>query len=361
MLLRKAGDSAWHAPAVTAYDNEQALQSLLERSPDLLPGSSGQAMAVVSELPVAGVGSADLAAVDPARLVTIIECKLRANPDIRRQVVGQVFAYAAGLWGHSYEAFDQAFASRAGATLAECVAHLGAEGWDEESFRAAVAENLTRGRFRLVIAVDEITEELMRVVLYLNEHTSPDLQVLALELRYVADHGMEILFPTVYGGQSSTPKAVAQEWNEVTVFAALARFCSPDGLEAARRLYNFAKKSGAAFNWGVASLPSLTARLTVLGKPISAFTIYEWPRSVGVFVINFEYLANAGVPGEAIQRVAELLRRIPGVPERYADLEAKHFQKRPPLGLDSIVAQTGAVETIEAALDELIPSRPVEL
>ena len=58
-----------------------------------------------------------------------------------------------------------------------------------------------------------------------------------------------------------------------------------------------------------------------------------------------------------MRRLVELLRRIPGAAERYTDLEAKHFQKRPPLGVDSIVAETGAVETIDVALDELMHLR----
>ena len=139
-------------------------------------------MAVVSELSVPEAGYVDVVGVDADGAITLVECKLRANPDVRRHVVGQVFAYAAGLWGLDYDAFDGAFASRAGMPLARRMAELAPEGWDEKAFRTSVAANLAAGRFRLVIAVDQITDELSRIVRYLNEHTTPEVQILALEL-----------------------------------------------------------------------------------------------------------------------------------------------------------------------------------
>jgi hypothetical protein len=54
---------------------------------------------------------------------------------------------------------------------------------DKAGFRGVVSENLDEGRFRLIIAVDQATEELIRTVVFLNSHTPPDVHVLALELR----------------------------------------------------------------------------------------------------------------------------------------------------------------------------------
>lgn len=41
---------------------------------------------------------ADLVGVDGGGRITIVECKLRANPQIRREIVGQVPAYAGAIW-----------------------------------------------------------------------------------------------------------------------------------------------------------------------------------------------------------------------------------------------------------------------
>lgn len=41
--------------------------------------------------------------------MTLVECKLAANPEICRNVIGPVFAYAAGLWRLSCDAFNRRF------------------------------------------------------------------------------------------------------------------------------------------------------------------------------------------------------------------------------------------------------------
>lgn len=67
-------------------------------------------------------------------------------------------------------------------------------GWSRAAFRSAVTQNLAAGAFRLIIAVDEITDELNRTVAFLNSRRTPlEVRLLALELRRAADEGVEIL------------------------------------------------------------------------------------------------------------------------------------------------------------------------
>lgn len=47
------------------------------------------------EFNIPGIGLVDLVCVDDQDTLTIIECKLAANPQIRREVVGQIIAYEA--------------------------------------------------------------------------------------------------------------------------------------------------------------------------------------------------------------------------------------------------------------------------
>jgi hypothetical protein len=47
MLIRHSG-GGWESPAVTSYDDEAALETLLLESPDLLPGGDGAPLAVVT-------------------------------------------------------------------------------------------------------------------------------------------------------------------------------------------------------------------------------------------------------------------------------------------------------------------------
>lgn len=204
-LLLRHHEQTWHVPEVTQYHNEAALQRFFAQFPELL--GTGEKRAVVTELEVPGIGSLDVCAIAPNGAITLVECKLHKNPEIRRTVVGQLLAYAAGLAGLTYEEFDRLWAKTRGAkgrTLASMVSLAGSgEAWEEEAFRIRVAENLRVGRFDLVFAVDSITEELKKIVRYLNIHTASDIRVLALELGYAKDGDVEVLVPAVYGEESA--------------------------------------------------------------------------------------------------------------------------------------------------------------
>lgn len=200
----------WRAPSITAYTNEKALQQLLSESPGLLPGVETETAVAAREVYVPGSGPADLVCVDVQGAVTICECKLQDNPDIRRTIVGQAFAYAAGLWRMTYEDFDHVMAARLGQPIAEALSTRSVSGeveWDEELFRSALASTLREGAFRLVFVVDSITNELRRIVEFVNDHTSAAIEVLALELGYVAHDSVEILTPTIYGQEAAHQKA----------------------------------------------------------------------------------------------------------------------------------------------------------
>jgi hypothetical protein len=215
--------------------------------------------------------------------------------------------------------------------------------------------NLAQGRFRLVIVVDGLTDELKRIVLYLNQHTSDAMQVLALELGYIADNNIEILVPKTYGEESAQPKeqSARRRWTEESVFSKLAACCSADGMAATRVLYTWLKERGAQLYWSDGSLAWVSAQFPIGGKPLSLVSIGEWPEHRGVVSINFEYLRGVVAP-EALQRLAGQLRGIPGVSDIYANLEGKDFRQRPNLPINQILTQPQAHEIIENALDELL-------
>ena len=209
MLIRHAGE-LWRSPESETFDDEAALELLLKDSPNLLPGTQGAPVAVVSQLQVPGTGPADLVAVSTDGGITLVECKLRANPEIRRHVLGQVFAYASGLWHLSYEEFDAAYSKRAGMTLLEHVreaARHNSADFDEDSFVEAIEQALSTGHFSLVIAVDKITDELRKTIEFVNSHTEDSLNLLGMQLAYVKDGDVEILVPSTYGAEAAEEKA----------------------------------------------------------------------------------------------------------------------------------------------------------
>lgn len=356
LMIRKPG-GAWHAPPITAYPNEEALKMLLARSPELLPVEQGGTMAVATEVAVPSIGYIDLVGVDPDGNITLVECKLGSNAEIKRKVVGQIFAYAAGLWKMSYEGFDQAFAAKHGASLAQAMADLDPEGWDEESFRLNVADNLARGRFRLIIAVDKITDELRQIVLYLNQHTVTELQFMALELGFIADEGVEIVLPTTYGEESIQEKVAAEaqtrKWNEASMFEALAAWCIAPVVQVMRALYDFARERQVELRFGTTIVPSLTVRLPIPGNYVSTFNLTEWPPAKGCVVIYLGALRDSGIADEIMAAFTERLLSIQGL--------AFTAKKSPSIVVDEVLIQPGALVTVKEALDMLMQAPPTPM
>ena len=121
MLIRPVGGGSWHTPETTAYTNEAELRDLLAETPSLLPGIDEGPTAAGKEMPISGTGKADVVVVDASGDITVVECKLAANPEIRRRVVGQLLAYSSAIWQMSFADFDDAF--DAAAHRGRCLMH----------------------------------------------------------------------------------------------------------------------------------------------------------------------------------------------------------------------------------------------
>jgi hypothetical protein len=245
LLIRREGEVRWHAPEVTNFEDEALLQKIIVKSPSLLPGVPETGVLAVAE-----VDFIDVLCLDLDGGITLCECKLRTNPEIKRKIVGQLIAYAAALWRIPYDELDRRVTGRAGeevvTRMQQLAADAGASEWSSETFRAAVSDNLQEGRFRLVFAVDHITEELKRIVEFVNAHTSRGLQVLAVEIGYVKDSGVEILDPTVYGSElTGDNRGVGRPvWDRASFVAAL-RARSPSAAPAIEAVMSWAEQGGA--------------------------------------------------------------------------------------------------------------------
>jgi hypothetical protein len=320
VLVRHDG-STWHVPEVRAYNNEAHLEEILAKEPQILPGV-GIGAAVVRQLQVPGTGPADLVAVDPSGAITVCECKLAANPEIRRTVIGQVFAYAAGLWRLSYEQFDSAWRKQSEDHAPLFVSVRSDEDGDaEEEFRSAVAQNLADGDFRLILAVDSITSELKRIVEYLNAHTRAGTSVIALELGFGQEAGVEILIPRVYGIElaankgSRPPRLTIEEFRRALIESnegpivngvdELMEWCKDSG-----GFVSFGSSS-CLLNWPQANGPTLTP-------------IVMYPRKS--IEIQFQTLKDRS-PFDDVglrEQLRERMNAMPGV-----SLPASHLSLRP--------------------------------
>ncbi len=339
----------WHAPKTTAYTNEDELQRLVAETPTLLPGVGDGPIAVAREVPLGSAGYVDILIVEASGEITLVECKLRANPEIRRQVVGQALAYAAAVWQSDYGELDDAFVSRAGRPLASLVAE-GETDWDEEEFRETVARNLSEGSLRLVIAVDEITDELKRTVTFLNRHTTSALRLLALELRRAADDGVEVLILESYGEESAgeKPRRGRGRGDEAGMIAAIrAQHPGPVG-ERMIALYEFVRDRGARLSWAASGVAAFLGEDD--GNPVA---VSVGPSSVG---FGFGYVRDRRTPAE-LAHLAELVRAIPGAAPYYEALEQRDFRMRPQLNPEDVLGSDEALEAFKTVLDEAIKLR----
>jgi hypothetical protein len=315
--------------------------------------------AVAGELQVPETGRVDLVCVSSAGTITLVECKLQSNPEIRRRIVGQVFAYAAGLWKLSYEDFDSAFRARHSASLADCFQHQ--TDWDEESFRSTVAANLESGAFSLVLAVDSITDELKRIVSYLNTHVLSSVKVLAVELKYTAGHGVEILVPRTYGEETASApgRSEGRSWTEGELMTALEESCTTQGLKAARRLYEFGLANNARFFFSKAGAtpPSVMIWMGELHKQaLVSYGLYAGGSSPSSVAVNFGWMRRYN-DEPTLQKLLDRLRELPApAAEILGNVDKDGFGGRPRLPIDKVLAHEQAQDLFEGAILDVVRS-----
>ena len=198
------------------FENESALQDILYQSPEIIPieklgGNLLKPKLFIKEAGLPGSGYTDLIGVDEQGGITIIECKLATNTDIRRKVIGQVLEYAAYLWQMDYDQFDSICCKaeewqdkRLAGAIQEKMGEM-REVWRQEDFRSALTSTLKKGDFRLIIAVDALNDELRRIIQFLNSRGEGSPQIHALEMRQFKTGELEMLVPELFGAPSQPP------------------------------------------------------------------------------------------------------------------------------------------------------------
>ena len=225
-------DSKWIALSALVYTYESDLQLLLsEGSTELVPvdPAAGDAHVVFAREVSTDSGPIDLVGIGSSGSITIMECKLAKNRQIKREVVGQVLDYAAALWQIEPSKFTAAFARKAGSDPFETLRQelIAADPpWDQEACRSEVARRLRDGDFRLLIAVDRIDDDLRRIIRFVNMRGSGDshLQLVALAFPRFEEGATQVIVPETYGDEISPPSGTApsRDWTEAAVLEDLA-------------------------------------------------------------------------------------------------------------------------------------------
>ena len=187
-ILVRTDGKKWQSAQKLEFKDESDLQRILHESPDLIVNREDELPAVfMREAALPGSGYTDFVGIDSLGNILIVETKLAKNQEIRRKVIGQVLEYAAFLWRMPYDKFDELFKSREGKSIADLFLEE-SDSISIEEIIHTVAKNLEQGRFKLLIAVDEINPELEKIIAYVSSFRS-GLLLEALEVNIYQQGG----------------------------------------------------------------------------------------------------------------------------------------------------------------------------
>lgn len=295
-VVIRRGNESWKVVESSGYNNEDHLQALVAEDPTLVPVADlgvavPQFIVAVREIALRGSGSLDILAFNALGDMAVMECKLADNPEIRRKVIGQIIEYAAFLNRLDYTELDEIVMRRTGKRLHRLIEEkVGDPDWDAADFQAAVERNLASGRFTLIIVVDRMEETLGVTLEYLNACALRNVSLHALEMCHLADGGVEILIPQVFGssGERAPTESAKRTWTEEDYLVQAAERMAPEGQERLRRLLEFAKANADRVSWGKGKTGSMSFQIVFQGRPVTVFSLF----ADGYLVVGYGHIAR---------------------------------------------------------------------
>lgn len=182
------------------FRDEDELQACLERCPYLLvTESEPRVVTVQREVALPAAGFLDILLVNAEGEPVAVEVKLARNAESRREVIAQTFDYVSDLTQLTVDELDDAVDGALIMALEKLREH--SRGVD---LRKQCGTNLRAGRIKVVIAVDEASDGLIRIVRYINDHSDLDVRLVAIS----KFDGGRLLVPKVLvsGGNDAPPK-----------------------------------------------------------------------------------------------------------------------------------------------------------
>jgi hypothetical protein len=353
-VIWRQKDKDWEIAFGKSYKDEAQLQSFLAEYPSMIPFEDVSEeilhpRVMLKEVGLPGSGSTDIVGVDESGGITVLECKLATNPEVKRKVIGQVLEYAAFLWRKPYGFLDEVSELRLHKPLAEAMrASLSDEllqDWSEADFVQSASDRLQSGDFQIVVAVDAINDELRKTIEYLTEGPSR-LQIYALELTYFASGEQEILVPHLHGSiaAAATPSRATSTWDAERFFADVDRRKLPEEeVDRVRQLLEFCGEAADRTWWGHGKeTGSFTFHLVKEGQTVSIFSVF----SDGRLQVNFGWLRERA-PADVLISYRDRLHAIPtlkNLPLR------EDFNSWPTFRLRATLSTTEELDAFKAAV-----------
>lgn len=171
------------------FTREDELQDAIAKNPQILfTEVEPKVFLVKKEVLLPSAGRLDILLVDENGVPVAVEVKLGKNIQSRREVVAQVFDYAADLNSLTVDELDDLVGQSLQTILINTEKNI--NNW------RVCGTNLRSGNLRIVIAVDECNESLTRIVRYMNLHSDIDVRLVEIH-KY--DKG-EVLVPRIVVG-----------------------------------------------------------------------------------------------------------------------------------------------------------------
>ncbi|MDP2286987.1 MAG: hypothetical protein Q8M73_00260 [Actinomycetota bacterium] len=324
VLIRDAA-GGWREPAEHGYESEASLQQILFEHPSLVPGVEGATVACREFRSVAGF--ADVIVLDSEGALTLVECKLASNAEVRREVIGQVLDYAARLWRMPVQEFERAWIN----ADPNSQSPFTVLGDDDGRIRTALQDNLHAGRLNLVLAVDHLNDDLKRIVEFLNTITASTTGVIVVEFARMRDGQTEILIPSAYGmelveAKSAESRATRPSWT-VDAYSQWCALNNPEGLPAVTALISQMQSLGFDVQGGRAATPSLNSGLDIpgLGRKYP-ICMYTDPNRGALIEVRFSDFKNTLMLAQAL---ADAIEGIPNIPIPVPAVRESGYTRRP--------------------------------
>ena len=343
-----------------AQHEESDLQTLVEKNLDLLLGDEIDSenprrwLLIKHEMPVpspetgADLWYLDILVADQDAIPTLIECKLVKNGEAHREIVGQLFEYAAN--GRHYWTAGQLLRAAQGthANLPAEIAKLRSEWSEPEDYFNAVEANLRDANMRLIFLLDEAPQRL-KMQLGFFHGRMPTIKLFVLELQQFQAAGRTYVSPYLIRPQDIEPRARLDSnmrsrsngghiWDERTFLAEVASHMTD--VSPVVELLNFFQADGCSVAWGKGKTGS--ALLALPGVPLRNFLTVQ---THGLLWLNFWIFKPEERGNHRWNAIEHIGRTICGL-----DLEDDLSKRNPSIPFDTWAPHVGAIlATLRAA------------
>jgi hypothetical protein len=245
----------------TSIPKEDFLQRQIYDNPECIPlydyKDGIQLLILAREFP-SGAGPIDVLGIDKDGEIYLVETKLYKNPD-KRLVVAQVLDYGAGLWqtyvssDNFIQKVDQILDGKSNTTIRDKIRDFfDLDDQESEEMIENLKKNLREGRFKFVVLMDKLHEQLKNLIAFINENSN--FSIFAVEVEYYEHGDQEILIPKLYGAEiksTSRQPSGREKWDERKFLEkALEQLGQSGTYKILEKLHKFSESNSDKLDWG---------------------------------------------------------------------------------------------------------------